>query len=285
VDWTYESRVEQDKWGDELCGCVDFFTLPIDGNEEDRKWVMVFIDGSYIAGTFDGHTFYTLQGKPASMQDRVGSLIPGGNFYATMTWHNMPDGRRVQITWMANEGQHHDMPFSQQMTLPSELTLHATQDGPRLRLNPITELETLRTHTEHWHDLELDSTTNPLSRLNGELYEIEIELTPGKKSRTEIHLRGIQICYNAETKELSCKDVTCILEPENGLICLQIFVDRASIEIYANHGRVYVPLIHAMPVDNRSYSISVTGGECHVHALQVHKLEAIWPPTTSTLKG
>ena len=50
TDWRFESRVEQDGWGDELCGCVDFFQLPLDGNTEHLKWVMILIDGSYIVG-------------------------------------------------------------------------------------------------------------------------------------------------------------------------------------------------------------------------------------------
>ena len=31
-------------------GCVDFFQLPLDGNPEHLKWVMILIDGSYIVG-------------------------------------------------------------------------------------------------------------------------------------------------------------------------------------------------------------------------------------------
>ena len=50
TDSRFESRVEQDSWGDELCGCVDFFQLPLDGNPEHLKWVMILIDGSYIVG-------------------------------------------------------------------------------------------------------------------------------------------------------------------------------------------------------------------------------------------
>ena len=103
-EWQFESRVEQDGWGNELCGCVDFFQLPVDGDPEDRKWVMVLIDGSYIVREFDGHTFYTLAGTPAVAEDRVSSLVIRGDYYATMTWHNMPSDRRVQITWMRHRG-------------------------------------------------------------------------------------------------------------------------------------------------------------------------------------
>ena len=87
-EWQFESRVEQDGWGDELCGCVDFFQLPVDGDPLNKKWMMIMIDGSYIVGDFDGHTFYTLAGKPTVTDDRIRSLVIQGNYYATMTWHN-----------------------------------------------------------------------------------------------------------------------------------------------------------------------------------------------------
>ena len=56
--------------------------------------------------------------KPAITKDRIRSLVIQGNFYATMTWHNMPGGRRVQTTWM-KAGSYPGMPFSQQMTAGS----------------------------------------------------------------------------------------------------------------------------------------------------------------------
>jgi sucrose-6-phosphate hydrolase SacC (GH32 family) len=154
TDWTFESRVEQDRWGDELCGCVDLFQLPVDGDAENKRWVIILIDGSYIVGTFDGHVFRTLSGKPAVTADREKSLVVQGSFYATMTWHNMPNDRRVQITWMRG-GQYPGMPFNQQMTIPVRLTLHSTDEGPRLRMNPIKEIELLRGKTHTWTDLVL----------------------------------------------------------------------------------------------------------------------------------
>ena len=83
TDWRFESRVEQDGWGDELCGCVDFFQLPLDGAPEQLMWVMILIDGSYIVGDFDGRTFFTLAGKTAVTDDRIRSLVIQGEYYAT----------------------------------------------------------------------------------------------------------------------------------------------------------------------------------------------------------
>ena len=38
----------------------------MDGNPKRLKWVMILIDGSYIVGDFDGHTFSTLSGRAGS---------------------------------------------------------------------------------------------------------------------------------------------------------------------------------------------------------------------------
>jgi hypothetical protein len=78
------------------------------------------------------------------------------------------------------------MPFSQQMSLPFELTLHATPDGPRLRTYSIVELEALREQTYAWNDVLLDASHNPLAGLRGELYEIALRSrsTPTRAAST-----------------------------------------------------------------------------------------------------
>jgi len=66
----------------------------VDGDASQRKWVVVDGNGDYVTGSFDGNMFTTETKK------RKGDY--GRNFYATMTFHNMPksDPRRVQMAWM-----------------------------------------------------------------------------------------------------------------------------------------------------------------------------------------
>ena len=278
-DWKFESRVEQDRWGDELCGCVDFFQLPVDGNPKQMKWVMILINGSYIIGTFDGHKFCTLAGKPAATSDRVTSLVIQGNYYATMTWHNMPNDRRVQITWMQKRGLYPDMPFNQQMTIPSELTLHSTDEGPRLRMNPIKELETLRTKTHEFKNLTLKVGENALAGIKSELLDLEVEFKPAAGTETVFDLRGIRVVYNSETQTLtsgSHRKVSTKLKPVDGLIRLRVFLDRTAIEVYGNDGRVYMPLCVFPPADNLSLSATCAKGKVKASYLRVHELKSSW---------
>jgi fructan beta-fructosidase len=275
TNWVFESRVEQDSYGDELCGCVDFFQLPVDGNPGNRKWVMIFIDGSYIVGTFDGHVFRTLEGKPASTKDRIQSLVARGNYYATMTWENVPKERRVQITWMEGPA-HAGMPFNRQMTVPSELTLHSEKEGLRLRMNPIDELKVLRTKTHQWNNLALQPGENPLSRLSGELFELEVEFTPAAGARAVLNLRGIEVAYDCDARQLSCGSASARIEPVDGVIQLKILLDRASVEVYGNAGRVYLPLIVFPDAKNRALAVTCSRGAVKASYLRAFELKPIW---------
>ena len=277
VNWTFESRVEQDGWGDELCGCVDFFQLPVDGDYQVLKWVMVLIDGSYIVGDFDGHVFRTLAGKPAVTDDRIRSLVIQGNYYATMTWHNMGTMRRVQIAWMRKKGGFYPgMVVNHQMTIPSELTLHSTKNGPRLRMNPIRELESLRTKTHEWTDVSLSSGEKPWRDLEGDLIDLEIEFEPLPGAVAVFTLRGNEVIYDSEAATLSSCDRQTILEPENSLIRLRILLDRTSVEVYGNDGSVYIPHVVFPSADDHSISAKCIKGQIKANYLRVHELTSSW---------
>ena len=276
TDWRFESRVEQDGWGDELCGCVDFFQLPLDGNPEHLKWVMILIDGSYIVGDFDGHTFSTLAGKPAVTDDRIRSLVIQGEYYATMTWHNLPDRRRVQITWMKTRGFYPEMPFNQQMTVPSELSLDTTEEGPRLRMLPVAELETLRTTTHEWSDVLLNDHDNPLAAIDADLLDLETEFQVVDGAVTCLTLRGFRVSYDSAAGSLSCCGTVTNLPPLGGVVRLRILLDRASIEVYANDGRVYVPRVVIPEDDNRSIAMTCSTGTTTANYIRVHEMKSSW---------
>lgn len=275
-DWHLESRVEQDDWGDELCGCVDFFQLSVDGDPLNKKWVMIMIDGSYIVGNFDGHAFFTLAGKPAVTDDRIRSLVILGNYYATMTWHNVANDRRVQIAWMRKEGFYPGMPFNQQFTAPSELTLHSTKDGPRLRMNPIKEFEILRVKTYEWTDVLVKVGEDRFSEIKGDLFDLEIEFEPAEGSVTVFNLRGTKVLYNSKTQTLSCGSLRSKLLPMAGVIRLRILLDRTSIEVYGNDGRVYIPIVVFPKVNHLPLGATCVKGEVKAKLLRVHELKSSW---------
>ena len=88
-------------------------------------------DARYAIGKFDGKTFTTEhEGK---------HQVHYGSYYASQTFDNAPDGRKIQIGWvrLAMPG----MPFNQTFSFPHDLTLRATDDGIRMYAKPVKEIE------------------------------------------------------------------------------------------------------------------------------------------------
>jgi fructan beta-fructosidase len=260
--WTFESKI------DGFFECPDLFELPVDRASGQRRWVLHAADGKYVLGDFDGRAFRVTSGK-----DKL--QLSYGNFYAAQSFSNTPDQRRIQIGW-ANGITFPGMPFNQQMTLSVELTLRSTEDGPRLFAKPVEELRSLRGKTHEWTDLKLTPGTNPLGDLKGDLFEISVDFSPATAGTFGLDLRGTPVVYDSSMQELQCKGVKAPLKPKEGRVRLQVFLDRGSIEVFANEGRVAMS-IASLPDDaNRSIGVFIRGRPTEVRSLVVHELRSAW---------
>ena len=144
-DWTRMSHT------DGFFECPDFFELPVDGDAANRKWVLTAASSEYMVGTFDGTTFTPETPKLPGHRGR--------GFYAAQTFSDIPseDGRRIQIGWFQTETP--GMPFNQSMTIPLELKLTATLEGPRLTWTPVKELASLRARSHRFDPVTLQPDT------------------------------------------------------------------------------------------------------------------------------
>jgi fructan beta-fructosidase len=168
------------------------------------------------------------------------------------------------------------MPFNQQMVLPVELTLRTAADGPRLFAQPVPELSSLRGQKHASAELTLAPGANPLGDLKGDLFEVSVDFSPGTAQTFELDLRGTPLVYDIPKQELTCKGVKTPLKAENGRVRLQVYVDRGSIEVFGNDGRVAMS-IGAIPQDAyRSIGVSSRGGAIKVGSLVVHELRSAW---------
>ena len=167
------------------------------------------------------------------------------------------------------------MPFNQMMTMPAELTLRSTPDGPRLRVQPVGEVASLHGRTHHFTDVTLPSVANPLAGLAGDLCDIEAEFTLQGALTVGFHVRGIPVTYHAGARQLSCLGCTAPLEPTDGKLKLRLIVDRASIEVFGGDGQVYMP-VGIIPSDSlHGLEVFARGGPATV-SLDVHELKPIW---------
>jgi sucrose-6-phosphate hydrolase SacC (GH32 family) len=163
------------------------------------------------------------------------------------------------------------------MGLPVVLTLHATAAGPRLRVEPVKELESLRTKTNRIAAGTLAPGDNPLAEQSAELVEIAVEFAPGDANEVVFNLRGLEIVYDAKAGVVRCLDKQAPLAPVDGKLSLRMFVDRASVDIFGGAGTLYMPMGHNLAANDRSFSMTTRGGAAQIHALVAHELASAWP--------
>ena len=67
------------------------------------------------------------------------------------------------------------------------------------------------------------------------------------------------------------------MEPlADGTVRLQVLVDRASLEIFGNGGRVALPLGLLFTEQERSLELGARGGEVLLPSLSVYPLRSAW---------
>lgn len=271
INWTLKSHIPG------FFECPDLVQLPVNRREEDKKWVLFDGDGSYLVGTFDGEKFNT---ETPKIQGDFGR-----NYYATQTWSNIPenDGRTIQIAWMRGS-ELPQMPFNGQMTFPCELSLKKFTEGIRLIKKPVKEIELLHEKGEVWENRNLipGINKNLIRSVKGDClhiigsFKVKTADSFGFYLRLDKNDNGTEIMYNTKLKALTCLGKSVDLEPVDGVIKLEILLDRSSLEIYANEGKVVMSSCFA-PIENAlgMYLFNI-GGELLVEKLEIYPMKSIW---------
>lgn len=249
--------------------CPELFALPLNGNQNDKKWILYGGSGEYLIGDFDGKEF-TSQTGPIRFDF-------GNCFYASQTFNNIPanDGRRIQMAW--GRVAMPQMPFNQMMLFPVTLTLRATDEGPRMFAEPVREIEKLHKRQWKWKSTMLKPADNLLSGVFGELFHLRAELRINDAQQAGFVIRDIPVVYDVQKQELSCQGKTAPLKPLDNAIRLELLVDRTSIEIFGNAGRVYMPIGVLLADDSKSLEIFTRGGNTMIESMELFELSSIWP--------
>ncbi len=265
--WTHLGEIPSSV---DFCECPDLFPMPVDGDPENLKWVLVAGDGKYQVGRFDGKMFHHETGP------YQGDF--GHNHLATQTWF---DGRRrIQIAWMSRSGRYRHMPFNQQLTFPRELTLRSSPEGPILFRTPAREIDSIRKKTHRWADMDVLPGPNPLSAVSGDLFDIQMELEADEAAVFGLTVRGTEMRFDVSEKAMYCLGLDMPLHMAGGRIRLRILVDRASLEIFANGGQATMTTCFLPRSDELPLCLFTLAGSCRAVTLEVHELRSAWPGKT-----
>ena len=256
-DWTRQSQIEG------YFECPEIFELPVDGNIKNTRWVLFAANGRYALGQFDGKQF-TLE--------HVGKhQVHWGSFYASQTFNNVPDGRRIQIGWGMIKMP--GMSFNQMMAFPCQLTLRTTEDGIRMFAKPVEEIELLHGKDSFVVDRIVTPETSVNVTTSGRLFDIRADFKLDDAKAFGLKIGDTEILYDIAQEKL----MDMPLKPIDGKIQLQVLVDRSSLEVCGNDGRVYktMPFMHKNSID--SIHVFSIGGSTKLKSLKVWQLRSARP--------
>ena len=225
--------------------CPDLMKMKVRGTDQ-YKWMLLCninpggpFGGSatqYFVGQFDGHKF-TCESAPEVTK----WMDYGKDHYATVTFDNAPDGRRVAMAWMSNwqyANQVPTMQFRSANSVPRDLDLYEYQGQTYCGVTPSPELAAARpkkatkTLTEACEMVVTlkGNATITFANDKGE----QVVMTYDEKSRTFAMDRT-----KSGQKEFSDDFAALTVAPVHGKMSqLRLFIDRSSIEAFDADGKM-----------------------------------------------
>jgi fructan beta-fructosidase len=308
IDWTFESDfgVNLGAHGG-VWECPDLFPMKIEGTN-DLKWVLLVSinpggpnGGSstqYFVGDFNGHEFKNL--------DSLTRWIDfGKDNYAGVTWSNIPaeDGRRLFIGWMSNWEYAQKVPtilWRSAMTLPRELSLLHENNGYCLASNPVKEVLDLRDTMVNIKLKNITGNHDISKQIPFDKTQVEIIVKFKLKNKQEASKFGIKLSnrqneqvligYNVVTKQyyvdrrksgnIGFSDLfngvfIANCEPIDDSIEMHLFIDKASVELFGQQGRIVLTNIFFPAGPYNKLSVFSEGGITDVQECKVWKLKSI----------
>lgn len=276
--------------------CPDLFSLPVDGHEDLRKWVLLvsvnWAREQYFVGDFDGSKFIPDSAYTYALPVYVDH---GLDYYASRVFQDYDDPRGPVFTigWVNTWDYAGNAPSTWGKgiwSLPREYSLVTTPAGLRLRQTPARALESLRGKPSYYSG-RLRSGITPLKAVPdmGNSYEMEVKLDIRDKSPLGLYLcegdgRRLSLSYDPATGCLAL-DRTNVsdviipsfsrlaylnLPPESTDLKLRVFVDKSTVEIFVNDGEYSLTALTYPGESQTGASVFSLGSRSHVDI-------AAWP--------
>ena len=273
-DWKLESSFGE-TYGNHggVWECPDLMKMKVRGTNKE-KWMLICninpggpFGGSatqYFIGDFDGHKF-TCESKPKVTK----WMDYGKDHYATITFDNAPEGRRVAIAWMSNWQYANQVPTLQYRSgnsIPRDLGLFEYKGETYCSVVPSPEMTAARSK----------KATKSLS----ESCEMVVNLK-GNSTITLSNDKGekVVMCYDAKAETFSMDRTksgkmdfsndfaATIKAPTYGKISqLRIFIDKSSIEVFDAEGKMAMTnLVFPTKPYNK---VTVKGGKYQVYNIK-----------------
>jgi fructan beta-fructosidase len=244
---------------------------------------------------------FMLSAKPAvSALESYDWLDYGRDYYAAVSFSNMPENKRVMLGWMNNWDYANDIPTSpwrSAMSLPRQVELTQTPEGPRLTQKAVKQVDQLAekvTYADKKGGLIAEGSHQLPAAASGQVQQVDITFTPGTASRSGITVLGdgsssTVIGYDATTQKIyvdrrnsgntafhpafaSLDDAPVTLD-KKGNITLRIYLDRSSVEVFGQDGLRTITDQVFPKAGADKMELFAEGGNAHLKSLTVTPLE------------
>ncbi len=269
--------------------CPELFELTVVGTSDERYWVLygALWEGEksvFALGRFDGDKFTILQ-EPVKAHC-------GPHFYAAQTFSSLPEppmDRRIMLGWLAGAA-YPNMPFSQGMSLPLELSLERFPAGMQLCFSPVKELDALRINLQTGQNLDVGQANDLIAQASDELLDISIVVKLSEDQPVIIELGSHKLVYDPSTQEISFAGSQAHL-PLGLTLDLRFMIDRSVVEVFARTskssdcsedaplGAVAFSAMTIFPPESPAMSIQKAG---IINSLNLYRLKSIWELSDQT---
>jgi fructan beta-fructosidase len=233
----------------------------------------------------------------------------GRDFYAVVSYENVPGNKRIWIGWMNNWDYANQIPTSpwrSAQSLPREVSLQTIDGGVQLVQEPIAGLRRLRTgpvYSAHNELISEGSSALPGRGFRGKLMEIEAEFEMGTATAFgfKVHVGNGEetvIGYDVEAGEMFVdrnssgivdfnnlftnnrtsfpSRETAPLSAPDGRISLHAFVDWSSVEVFGGVGQAVITDQVFPDPDSDGTEVFAEGGSATLKSLRIWPLKSIW---------
>ncbi len=300
-EWKHESDfgLKQGAHGG-VWECPDLVELPVEGTNE-KRWVLICnlnpggpFGGSatqYFVGTFDGKKFTNQFPTKTKWMDY------GKDHYATVTFHNAPDGRCVALGWMSNWQYAAVVPTKQYRsanTIARDLTLYRQDGDLLLKSAPSKEIEAARNDVKSIKKFNVSDSYSIENLLDGNTgaYEIEMEIRNNGAQKIAFTLlngkgESVLMYYDTALRQFvmdrsnsgetafsrDFPAMTAAPVAGGDDFTLRLFVDRSSIEAFGDGGKFVMTNIVFPSEPYNKMKFESVRGSFTVKKMNVYKLK------------
>ena len=236
-----------------------------------------------------------------SSTQRAHWLDFGRDFYAGVTFNNVPGGRRIMIAWMNNwqyAGNIPTDPWRSAMSVPRELQLKTVAGRPQLTYAPVSAVKDLRRSHPYTTSVTRLTGTKTLSerRASGDTLEIKATFRARDAEKFGVRVRvghgqHTTIGYDVQRQGVyvdrtesgdvgfSSQFASTELAPlklRKGEVKLRILVDRSSVEVFGADGQVAITDQIFPDRDSTSVQVFSEGGRAQLRNVTVWQLRSTW---------